>query len=61
MANTKKIGFIPCVATAIGIVVSSSALTLLGEGFGAGGTAFLVAMVIGACLNLFVAFSISYL
>ena len=58
---TKKIGFIPCVATAIGIVVSSSALTLMGEGFGAGGTAFLVSMVIAACLNLFVAFSFAEL
>ena len=61
MANAKKIGFIPCVATAIGIVVSSSALTLMGEGFGAGGTAFLVSMVIAACLNLFVAFSFAEL
>ena len=55
MAKSNKIGFIPCVATAIGIVVSSSALTLMGEGFGAGGTAFLVSMVIAAFLNLCVA------
>ncbi len=61
MANTKKIGFIPCVATAIGIVVSSSALTLMGEGFGAGGTAFLVSMVIAAFLNLCVALSFAEL
>ncbi len=61
MATTKKIGFIPCVATAIGIVVSSSALTLMGEGFGGGGTAFLISMVIAACLNLFVAFSFAEL
>lgn len=57
----KKIGFIPCVATAIGIVVSSSALTSMGIGFGSGGTAFLISMVIAALLNLFVAFSFSEL
>ncbi len=61
MAATKKIGFIPCVATAIGIVVSSSALTLMGEGFGGGGTAFLISMVIAAFLNLCVAFSFAEL
>ena len=58
---TKKIGVIPCVATAIGIVVSSSALTLMGEGFGSGGTAFLISMVIAAFLNLCVAFSFAEL
>ncbi|MGI5825750.1 MAG: APC family permease [Bacillota bacterium] len=61
MANAKKIGFIPCVATAIGIVVSSSALTLMGEGFGSGGTAFLISMVVAAFLNLCVAFSFAEL
>lgn len=58
---TKKIGFIPCVATAIGIVVSSSALTLMGSGFGKGGTAFLISMIIAAFLNLCVAFSFAEL
>lgn len=58
---TKKIGVIPCVATAIGIVVSSSALTLMGSGFGKGGTAFLISMIIAAFLNLCVAFSFAEL
>ena len=57
----KKIGFIPCVATAIGIVVSSSALTLMGEGFGSGGTAFLISMIIAAFLNICVAFTFAEL
>ena len=61
MANVKKIGFIPCVATAIGIVVSSSALTSMGVGFGSGGTAFFISMVIAAFMNLLVAFSFAEL
>ncbi|MFR5880952.1 MAG: APC family permease [Cloacibacillus evryensis] len=53
----REVGLIPAVATAVGIVVSSSALLMLGQGFGLGGRAFVIAMVIAALVNLFVAFS----
>ena len=57
----REIGLVPAIATAVGIVVSSSALLMLGQGFGVGGPAFVVAMVIAAIINLFVAFSFSEL
>lgn len=57
----REIGLIPAVATAVGIVVSSSALLMLGQGFGLGGPAFVVAMLIAAFVNLCVAFSFAEL
>lgn len=57
----REVGLIPAVATAVGIVVSSSALLMLGQGFGLGGRAFVIAMVIAALVNLFVAFSFAEL
>ena len=57
----REIGLIPCIATAVGIVVSSSALLMLGQGFGLGGPAFIVAMLIAAAVNLCVAFSFAEL
>jgi amino acid transporter len=64
MANDglkREIGLIPAIATAVGIVVSSSALLMLGQGFGLGGPAFVVAMIIAAFVNLCVAFSFAEL
>ncbi|TCP30879.1 amino acid/polyamine/organocation transporter (APC superfamily) [Scopulibacillus darangshiensis] len=49
------------VATAVGIVVSSSAMVSLGQGFGIAGPGFLIPMVIAMVLNLFVAFSFAEL
>lgn len=62
MAELKReLGLVPAVATAVGIVVSSSALSMMGQGFGLGGTAFLVAMLIAAFANICVAFSFAEL
>ncbi len=57
----RELGLAPAVATAVGIVVSSSALLMMGQGFGLSGTAFLIAMVIAAFTNLCVAFSFAEL
>ncbi|MDO4581272.1 MAG: APC family permease [Bacillota bacterium] len=57
----REIGLIPAIATAVGIVVSSSALLMLGQGFGLGGPSFIFAMIIAALVNLFVAFSFAEL
>lgn len=57
----REIGLIPAIATAVGIVVSSSALFMLGEGFGLAGPAFIVAIIIALFINLFVAFSFAEL
>lgn len=62
MSGLKRdVGLIPAIATAVGIVVSSSALLMLGQGFGLGGSAFVIAMVIAALVNLFVTFSFAEL
>ena len=57
----REVGLFPAICTAVGIVVSSSALFMLGSGFASGGPAFVVAMVIAAFTNLCVAFSFSEL
>jgi amino acid transporter len=57
----REVGMISAIATAVGIVVSSSALLMLGQGFGLGGPAFVVAMIIAAFVNLCVAFSFAEL
>lgn len=62
MAELKReVGLIPAIATAVGIVVSSSALLMLGQGFGLGGKSFVIAMIIAAVVNLLVAFSFAEL
>lgn len=57
----REVGLFAAICTAVGIVVSSSALVSLGQGFGLGGPAFVVAMVLALLLNLFVAFSFAEL
>ncbi|MFC7392956.1 APC family permease [Scopulibacillus cellulosilyticus] len=57
----RTIGFWPAVATAVGIVVSSSALVSLTQGFGIAGPGFIIAMVAAMLLNLFVALSFAEL
>ena len=57
----KKIGLWSAVATAVGIVVSSSAMVSLGEGFGIAGKGFIFAMIAALLLNVFVAFSFAEL
>lgn len=63
MANHLKrsIGLWGAVATAVGIVVSSSAMVSLGQGFGLGGPGFIIAMAVALALNFCVAFSFSEL
>ncbi len=57
----RTLGLGAAVATGVGIVVSSSALVSLGQGFGAGGKGFIIAMVAALILNLFVVFSFAEL
>ncbi|MCI4128700.1 APC family permease [Bacillus haynesii] len=57
----RSIGLWGAVATAVGIVVSSSALVSLGQGFGIGGKGFIFAMAFALFLNLCVAFSFAEL
>ncbi|SDP41910.1 APC family permease [Desulforhopalus singaporensis] len=57
----REVGLTAAVCTAVGIVVSSSALVMLGQGFGLGGPAFVVAIIVALFINLFVAFSFAEL
>lgn len=57
----RSMGLWGAVATAVGIVVSSSALVSLGQGFGIGGKGFIIAMCFALFLNLCVAFTFSEL
>jgi amino acid transporter len=57
----REVGLFGAIATAVGIVVSSSVLVMAAQGFGFGGTAFVVAMVVALLINLFVAFSFAEL
>ena len=60
-AGVKKIGLWAAVATAVGIVISSSAMVSLGEGIGLGGHGFIWAMLAALFLNVCVAFTFSEL
>lgn len=57
----RSIGLWTAVASAVGIVVASSALVSLGQGFGIAGHGFIIAMGAALLVNLFVAFSFSEL
>ena len=57
----REVGLPTAICTAVGIVVSSTALVMLGQGFGLGGYAFVLAIVIALFINLFVAFSFAEL
>ncbi|WP_257347373.1 APC family permease [Pseudalkalibacillus decolorationis] len=63
MGNQLKrtVGLWPAIATVVGIVVASSAMVSLGQGFGIAGPGFIIAMVVAMVLNLFVAFSFAEL
>lgn len=58
---SRKMGLWAAAATAVGIVVSSSAMVSLGEGFGIGGKGFIFAMIAALLLNVCVAFSFAEL
>lgn len=57
----RRLGLWAAVATGVGIVVSSSALVSLGQGFGVAGPGFILAMAAALFLNLCVAFSFAEL
>lgn len=57
----RSIGLWTAVASAVGIVVASSALVSLGQGFGIAGHGFILAMGAALLVNLFVAFSFAEL
>lgn len=57
----RSLGLWGAVATAVGIVVSSSAMVSLGQGFGLGGKGFIIAMLFALFLNVCVAFSFAEL
>ncbi|MEW5920119.1 MAG: APC family permease [Bacillota bacterium] len=57
----RSLGLWPCIAAAMGLVVASTTLVSLGQGFGIAGPGFIIPMVIAMILNLFVAFSFAEL
>lgn len=57
----REIGLPAAICTAVGIVISSSSLVMLGQGFGLGGPAFVVAAIFALLINLFVVFSFAEL
>lgn len=57
----RKIGLWTAIASAVGIVVASSAMVSLGQGFGIAGPGFIIAMITAMLLNIFVAFTFSEL
>jgi amino acid transporter len=61
MNEEKKLGLGSGVAICMGLIVATSCLVSLGQGFGLAGTSFIVAMIIVAVLNGFVALSFAEL
>jgi len=57
----RTLGLWSAVATAVGIVIASSTLVMLGQGMGIAGQGFIYAMVAALILNLIVAFSFAEL
>lgn len=57
----RSLGIPATVAAACGLVVASTTLVSLGQGFGIGGPGFIIAMIIAVLINLFVAFSFAEL
>ncbi len=62
MSELKRVMGLPAtIATAVGIVVASTALVSNGQGFGIAGPGFIIAMVAALIINLFVAFTFAEL
>lgn len=57
----RSLGIPATVAAACGLVVASTTLVSLGQGFGIGGPGFIIAMIVAVLINLFVAFSFAEL
>jgi amino acid transporter len=61
MYSPKKLGLGSGAAVCMGLIVATSCLVSLGQGFGLAGKYFIIALVIAAVLNAFVALSFSEL
>lgn len=59
--NEKKLGLPSVIATGVGLIVATSCLMSLGQGAGAIGTSFIIAMVIACVVNIFTALSMAEL
>lgn len=59
--ENKKIGLPSVVATGVGVIVATSCLLSLGQGAGAIGITFIIAMAFACFLNCLLAFSVSEL
>lgn len=57
----KKLGLASVVATGVGLIVATSCLMSLGQGAGAIGSSFIVAMIIACVINIFTALSLAEL
>lgn len=61
MSDEKKLGLPSVIATGVGLIVATSCLMSLGQGAGAIGTSFIIAMGIACVINIFTALSLAEL
>ncbi|MDR2367505.1 MAG: APC family permease [Deltaproteobacteria bacterium] len=61
MYSQRKLGLYSGAAVCMGLIVATSCLVSLGQGFGLAGKSFIIALIIAAILNAFVALSFSEL
>ena len=59
--NTKKLGLPSVIATGVGLIVATSCLMSLGQGAGAIGTPFIIAMLLACAINIITALSLAEL
>ena len=59
--NTKKLGLPSVIATGVGLIVATSCLMSLGQGAGAVGISFIIAMLIACAINIITALSLAEL
>lgn len=59
--NKKKLGLPSVIATGLGLIVATSCLMSLGQGAGAIGGSFIIAMIIACIINIFTALSMAEL
>ena len=57
----KKLGLPSVIATGMGLIVATSCLMSLGQGAGAIGVSFIIAMVVACIVNIFTALSLAEL
>ena len=59
--NTKKLGLPSVIATGVGLIVATSCLMSLGQGAGAVGISFIIAMLLACAINIITALSLAEL